>query len=70
MIIQPAKRTECVQEYYFSKKLKEIAAINAEYDAAGHGRVINLGIGAPDGMPPADAIRALAESARQSGVHI
>ena len=70
MIIQPAKRTECVQEYYFSKKLKEIAAINAEYDAAGHGRVINLGIGAPDGMPPADAIRALAESARQSDVHI
>ena len=27
MIIQPAKRTEVVQEYYFSRKLKEIAAI-------------------------------------------
>ena len=25
MIIQPAKRTESVQEYYFSRKLKEIA---------------------------------------------
>ena len=27
MIIRPAKRTESVQEYYFSRKLKEIALI-------------------------------------------
>ena len=56
MIIKPARRTESVQEYYFSRKLKEIDRMNAERDAAGEERIINLGIGAPDGMPPAAAI--------------
>ena len=69
MIIQPAKRTESVQEYYFSRKLKEIAAMNAERAAAGEDLVINLGIGSPDGMPPLAAIDALCEEARQSGNH-
>ena len=69
MIIHPAHRTEAVQEYYFSRKLKEIAAINREKAAAGLDPVINLGIGAPDGMPPSDAIRTLTESARRSDSH-
>jgi len=69
MIIQPARRTDSVQEYYFSRKLKEIAAINRHNAEAGLPSVINLGIGAPDGMPPADAIRALTESARQPDTH-
>ena len=69
MIIQPAKRTESVQEYYFSRKLKEIAAMNAERAAAGEDLVINLGIGSPDGMPPMAAIDALCDEARQSGNH-
>ena len=69
MIIQPAKRTESVQEYYFSRKLKEIAAMNAERAAAGEDLVINLGIGSPDGMPPMAAIDALCEEARQPGNH-
>lgn len=69
MIIKPAKRTESVQEYYFSRKLKEIDRMNAERDAAGEERIINLGIGAPDGMPPAAAIDALKESASQPGNH-
>ena len=69
MIIQPAKRTEAVQEYYFSRKLKEIAAINRRNAEAGLPPVINLGIGAPDGMPPEAAIRTLTESARRSDVH-
>ena len=69
MIIRPAKRTESVQEYYFSRKLKEIDRMNAERDAAGEERIINLGIGAPDGMPPAAAIDALKESASQPGNH-
>ena len=69
MIIQPAKRTESVQEYYFSRKLKEIAAMNAERAAAGDDLVINLGIGSPDGMPPMSAIDALCEEARQPGNH-
>ena len=69
MIIKPAHRTESVQEYYFSRKLKEIAAMNAERTARGEATVINLGIGSPDGMPPAEAVDALCESARQSGSH-
>lgn len=66
MIIEAAKRTESVKEYYFSAKNREIAALNAD------GRsepVINLGIGAPDGMPPREAIEALCDNAKKSGVH-
>ncbi len=69
MIIRPAKRTESVQEYYFSRKLKEIAAMNAERVSAGKDPVINLGIGSPDGMPPLEAIEALKDSASQAGNH-
>lgn len=69
MIINPAKRTESVQEYYFSRKLKEIAQMNAQRAAAGEEPVINLGIGSPDGMPPAEAVEALCQSAQQSGSH-
>ena len=68
-MIKPAKRTGSVQEYYFSRKLKEIAAMNAERTAAGREPVINLGIGSPDGMPPAEAVAALCESAVQPGNH-
>ena len=69
MMIRPAKRTESVQEYYFSRKLKEIAAMNAERADRGEDLVINLGIGSPDGMPPLDAVEALCQSARQPGNH-
>ncbi len=69
MIIRPAKRTESVREYYFSRKLKEIAAMNAERASEGVDPVINLGIGSPDGMPPLPAIEALKESASRSGNH-
>lgn len=69
MIIKAAKRTESVQEYYFSRKLKEIAAMNAERLADGVEPVVNLGIGSPDGMPPVPAVDALCESARQQGNH-
>ena len=69
MIIPPARRTESVREYYFSRKLKEIAALNRERQAAGQPAIINLGIGAPDGVPPAPAIETLVETARKSDVH-
>ena len=69
MIIRPAKRTESVQEYYFSRKLKEIAAMNADRKEHGEDLVINLGIGSPDGMPPIEAVEALCESAREPGNH-
>lgn len=66
MIIKPAKRTESVKEYYFSKKNREIAQMNLD------GRtepVINLGIGAPDGRPPQAAIDRLCQTAQLDGVH-
>ena len=66
MIINPARRTESVKEYYFSVKNRQIARMNAD------GRqepVINLGIGAPNGMPPQEAIDELCTVARKSGVH-
>ena len=44
--ICPADRTGSVEEYYFSRKLKEVAEMNA----AGKD-VINRGIGSPDKPP-------------------
>ncbi len=46
--IQPADRLANVSEYYFSRKLKEVAQMNAEGK-----NVISLGIGSPD-MPPSE----------------
>ena len=43
--IKPADRLASVSEYYFSKKLKEVAQMNAEGKD-----VISLGIGSPDMM--------------------
>ncbi len=62
--IRPAQRVERVEEYYFSVKLKEIAAMNA----AGEG-VINLGIGSPDLPPSPKTIEALEVAARQPQNH-
>ena len=45
-MIQPAKRVREVQEYYFSRKLKEVSRLNAEGKD-----IISLAIGSPD-MPP------------------
>jgi len=67
MTIKPAHRTENVKEYYFSMKLKEIARMNERLSP--ENKIINLGIGAPDGMPPEEAIKALTDSAVQSGMH-
>lgn len=69
MIVQAARRTRDVREYYFSTKNRELAVLDEKRLVEGLPRIINLGIGAPDGMPPADAIRALAESAALSDSH-
>ena len=62
--IQPAERLGLVQEYYFSRKLKEVAQLNAE------GRdIISLAIGSPD-MPPSDqTVERLCEVARRPDAH-
>ena len=62
--IVPAERVNSVQEYYFSRKLKEVAEMNA----AGK-NVINLGIGSPD-LPPSDeTIDTLCLHARNANEH-
>ncbi|WP_029905826.1 pyridoxal phosphate-dependent aminotransferase [Prevotella sp. 10(H)] len=62
--IIPADRLNTVQEYYFSKKLREVAEMNA----AGQ-NVISLGIGSPDLPPSEETIHTLSESAAKSDAH-
>ena len=60
----PAERLSAVSEYYFSRKLKEVAAMNA----AGKD-VISLGVGSPD-MPPSQAtIETLCREAQNPDGH-
>ena len=63
-MIQPAERLNSVSEYYFSRKLKEVAQLNAE------GRdIISLAIGSPDLPPSEQTIEKLCEVARRSDAH-
>ncbi|GLL56703.1 hypothetical protein KUBF_43670 [Bacteroides finegoldii] len=62
--IAPADRLASVSEYYFSKKLKEVAQMNAEGKD-----VISLGIGSPD-MPPSEkTIETLCSNAHDPNGH-
>ena len=63
-MIKPADRLASVNEYYFSRKLKEVAAMNAQGMD-----IISLAIGSPD-MPPSDAtIETLCNEARKADAH-
>ena len=62
--IQPAERLSLVSEYYFSRKLKEVAQMNAEGMD-----IISLAIGSPD-MPPSEkTIETLCEVASRPDTH-
>ena len=63
-MIQPADRLSLVQEYYFSRKLKEVAQMNAEGKD-----IISLAIGSPDMPPSEQTINKLCEVAHQPGAH-
>jgi aspartate/methionine/tyrosine aminotransferase len=62
--IIPANRVNSVQEYYFSRKLKEVAEMNA----AGK-NVISLGVGSPDLPPSEQTIMTLCEHAKKPNEH-
>jgi aspartate/methionine/tyrosine aminotransferase len=62
--IAPADRLGEVQEYYFSKKLREIAQLQAMGK-----HIINLGIGSPDLPPHPSVIRTLQEAAAHPDNH-
>ncbi len=62
--ISPAHRLANVSEYYFSRKLKEVAQLNAEGKD-----IISLAIGSPDMPPSKETIRTLCENAQLPDVH-
>ncbi len=61
-MITEAQRLQSVQEYYFSKKLQEIANMQTEIP------IISLGIGSPDLQPAPEVIETLI-TASQAGVN-
>jgi LL-diaminopimelate aminotransferase len=63
-MIKAAKRLETVQEYYFSKKLREVRSLIA----AGK-PIINMGIGSPDLQPPAQVLEAIQGSLNDVSAH-
>ena len=62
--IVPSNRVSQVKEYYFSKKLKEVALLNAKGM-----NIISLGIGGPDRPPHTSVIDALCDDANKSDSH-
>ncbi|MDR0810790.1 MAG: aminotransferase class I/II-fold pyridoxal phosphate-dependent enzyme [Paludibacter sp.] len=63
-MIIPANRLNSVSEYYFSTKLKEVAAMNARGE-----NVISLGVGSPDLPPSAETVAALCADAQLADAH-
>ena len=64
MKVNPAKRTESIQEYYFSQKLKQIDQMRKK-----GADIINLGIGSPDQPPSENTISKLYETAMRPDSH-
>ena len=63
-MVQPADRLNLVSEYYFSRKLKEVARLNAEGKD-----IISLAIGSPDVPPSNQTIEKLCEVAHDPSAH-
>ncbi len=64
MRINTARRLEVVSEYYFSRKLKEIAALRQQGID-----VINLGVGSPDMAPAEEVIETMVSESRKPENH-
>jgi len=64
MKISVASRLGSVQEYYFSKKLREIREMNDKGL-----NILNLGIGSPDMAPHPEVVTALTATASKANVH-
>ena len=56
-MIKSANRLNTVQEYYFSKKLREVRALSTQGKP-----IINMGIGSPDLQPPSKVIEAIQQA--------
>jgi aspartate/methionine/tyrosine aminotransferase len=64
MSIEIANRLHTVEEYYFSKKLREVATLAAKGNP-----IINMGIGSPDTEPPTQVVEALKSSLTMATAH-
>lgn len=62
--IAPALRVGNISEYYFARKLREVARLNAE-----GADIISMAIGGPDRPPHESVIETLCESARRDNTH-
>lgn len=62
--MNPANRVSSVQEYYFSRKLKEVARLNAEGK-----NIISLAIGSPDMPPSPQTVEKLCAVAHDPSAH-
>ena len=62
--MKAANRVNEIQEYYFSRKLKEVAKLNVEGQD-----IISLAIGSPDLPPSKQTIEKLCEVARRPDAH-
>ena len=63
-MIEVANRLKNVEEYYFSKKLREVAFLKSQGKP-----IINLGIGSPDLEPPFKATMLLRDSLDDEGAN-
>jgi aspartate/methionine/tyrosine aminotransferase len=63
-MIEVARRLKKVEEYYFSKKLREVAFLKSQGKP-----IINLGIGSPDLLPPSNSTTALKDSLEDEGAN-
>lgn len=64
MSIVTAKRLETIEEYYFSKKLREVRELVLSGKP-----VINMAIGSPDLAPPSSVINAITKAVTIDGAH-
>ncbi|MCM5661395.1 pyridoxal phosphate-dependent aminotransferase [Galbibacter mesophilus] len=63
-MIQVADRLHTVEEYYFSKKLREVRSLLAQGKP-----IINMGIGSPDMAPSEEVLQALVSSLKEEKAH-
>lgn len=63
-MIYTAERLNTVEEYYFSKKLREVRGLIADGKP-----IINMGIGSPDLAPSEEVVRTIKDSITDVGAH-
>ena len=63
-MIKVAERLNHIEEYYFSKKLREVKKLEMEGKP-----IINMGIGSPDILPPKKISESLEKSLNHKNAH-